>query len=151
MNAELLLVNTMPAINVDMRSISIDVVMVSENTLVNIPNQQNPCINVTFDAVEIGSVEIPRFFVGARGDKGDQGLPGVKGDTGTYTEPLTNCTLLYTNGILTSVNYLDGSTKLFTYSNNKLVQVDYSSGILNKRKSLLYANDVLISVNETII
>lgn len=57
----------------------------------------------------------------------------------------------YTNGVLTGVDYADGSNKAFTYVNGLLTQVDYAKGTITIRKILTYTNGVLTSITESVL
>lgn len=57
------------------------------------------------------------------------------------------------NGNLTLITYGDGSTKTFSYTSNKLTQIDFQ--ILGKsyikRKTLIYSGDTLIRIDPSIV
>lgn len=65
--------------------------------------------------------------------------------------PSKSPTMTYTNGVLTSITYSDGSTKSFTYTNNILTRVDYTKNSVTIRKTLNYTNSVLTSIIEEVI
>lgn len=60
-------------------------------------------------------------------------------------------TFQYTSGVLTRIDYANGSYKLFTYSSEILVQVDFVKTTETVRKTLNYTGGILSSITETLI
>lgn len=56
----------------------------------------------------------------------------------------------YTDGVLSRIDYSDGSFKVFTYGGNgQLSAIDYTVGAVTTRKNFVYdTNGVLLSINE---
>lgn len=63
----------------------------------------------------------------------------------------SNPTLIYTNGVLTSIGYGDGSTATLSYTNGFLTQTEYTVESRTLRKVFTYSNNQLVSVTETLI
>jgi antitoxin component YwqK of YwqJK toxin-antitoxin module len=57
----------------------------------------------------------------------------------------------YANGVLTRIDYADGSYKLLTYLNGNLASVSYVSNGITVQKTFSYSNGVLASVAESVI
>lgn len=55
----------------------------------------------------------------------------------------------YTSGVLTRIDYDDGSYKLLTYTSNRLTRIDFVSGPTTIRKDFNYSGDVLASIDQT--
>jgi len=105
-------------------SYSQNVVNVTEQkTVVNLLNENNN------EVIEI-------FTVGAQGPS----APEYIGPEFTYDG----------DGLLTRIDYDDGSYKLLTYSDDKLDQIDfYIFGGATIRKSFNYSGDTLASIDQT--
>lgn len=81
-------------------------------------------------------------------------LVGIQGPTGETSDFLyTGPEFTYdVNGNLTGIEYDDGSTKTFTYSNDLLSRIDFDIfGSYTIRKDFVYTGDVLIRIDQTII
>lgn len=57
----------------------------------------------------------------------------------------------YTNGILSRVDYSDGSFKVLTYLNNLLTQIDHVANGVTRRKIFNYSDNKLISITDTLV
>lgn len=78
---------------------------------------------------------------------GPQGPPGPPGADG-YIPPKSP-SFTYLSGVVTRIDYSDGSIKEFTYSSGYLSRIDHIKGAITTRKDFSYSGGVLISVTET--
>lgn len=78
---------------------------------------------------------------------GPQGPPGPPGQDG-YIPPKSP-SFTYSSGILTRIDYEDGSRKEFTYSSGALTRIDYTKGTSITRKEFTYSGGVLQSITES--
>jgi len=62
-------------------------------------------------------------------------------------EPI-NPTFTYTAGVLTSISYSGGESKIFTYTGDLLTQLDFIQGTTTVRKTFNYTAGVLTSITE---
>jgi hypothetical protein len=80
---------------------------------------------------------------------GSQGPRGPSGSTTAYTSPVFS----YIAGVLSRIDYADGSYKVFTYMAGLLAQLDFhifgQSSV--QRKTFIYSDGILISTPETIV
>lgn len=74
-------------------------------------------------------------------------LHGSTNTNSTIVE--SNPTFMYTNGIVSRINYASGNYKLFTYTNGMLTQLDYVHGLTTTRKVFSYSNGILINIVQT--
>lgn len=56
-----------------------------------------------------------------------------------------------TAGILTRIDYADGSYKTLTYNSGKLVRTNYVKDGVTVRKDFTYTNGDLVSVTESVV
>lgn len=72
------------------------------------------------------------------GDRVDEALYKLQNQVDRVAPPPETPTLSYLNGSLARVDYADGSYKSLTYSEGKLVQVDFVREGVTLRKTLSY-------------
>lgn len=64
-------------------------------------------------------------------------------------DPLKSPVMTYTMGLLTGITYVDGTTKVLSYTSGQLMQIDQLRSGVTTRKTFAYAGGVLSSVTET--
>lgn len=79
-----------------------------------------------------------------------QGVPGPPGPA-SGTAP-SSPQFTYTSGVLSRIDYADGSYKVLAYSSGRLTTVDFTQGAVTTRKTFVYdGNGVLTAINETML
>jgi hypothetical protein len=137
-----------------------EIVVESTPLVVNLTVVTSP-VNVSLTAVSNdiaypvtvseGSTEVGLTitYPSVGGTPGPQGPPGVPGGASPYTSPV----FTYTENALSRIDYTDGSFRLFFYVDGALdhqdLQIFGESYVI--RKTFIYSNGVLASINETII
>lgn len=79
--------------------------------------------------------------IGPQGPVGPQGPPGPGGPTG----PL----ITRSGGLISRIDYDDGTYKLFAWTGLLLARVDYIHGAVTTRKTMVYSGNDLIEVIQT--
>ena len=89
-----------------------------------------------------------RSNAGLVGPQGPQGPQGAAGSGGGGSSP-AGPEFTYTSGVLTRIDYDDGSYKTFTYTSGKLTRIDFVDGATTIRKDFVYSGDTLVSIDQT--
>lgn len=92
---------------------------------------------------------VSRSNSGLVGPQGPQGPQGAAGSSGGGGSSPVGPEFTYTDGVLTRIDYDDGSYKTLTYSSGRLSQIDFVSGGVTRRKTFNYSGDTLASIDET--
>jgi len=70
--------------------------------------------------------------------------------TGSTTQELVGPSFTYVDGVLTQIDYDDGSYKVFTYTDGVLTRIDtVYFGASTIRKDFVYVDDVLDEIIQT--
>lgn len=72
--------------------------------------------------------------------------PGPKGESGNAAP--SSPSLIYADGLLSSINYRSGQTKSFTYTNGVLARLDFTDSGVVTRKTFNYSSGVLTSITQ---
>lgn len=89
---------------------------------------------------EVAPIIIEVSEQGPEGQKGADGFIPPKGPSFTYT-----------SGLLTRIDYDNGSFKEFSYTSGLLTQLDFTVGAVTTRKTFNYTSGVLTSIDEVTI
>ena len=118
-----------------------DVAIQQAAHLVELTQQQSGSIEIVSSAGGVAVIREPASVVTVEQPAqsavdvltpGPQGPPGQSGQDG-YIPPKSP-SFTYSSGILTRIDYEDGSRKEFTYSSGVLTRIDYTTGASITRK-----------------